>query len=457
MTKPLMLTRYQAWLTSRQGSAIGEKHEAFFTKGLVVLDANVLLDLYRYTREPRNQVLAALRMVAHRQLLWLPHQVGLEFVRNRAKAVEGRLSRLRAVGGIVDERFRSAARQIVEARDEVVGLLRDMAHDDTTADGLVRRIDEGIVVSAMKDWRKELSDHLAVLRNAENVTPQHIAANDPLVPEIAALFGNRIGDPLDEEETQRLVRHAVNFRFPNRIPPGFADQGKGTDLAKAGDYLLWEEIIRHTATLPTPRRVLFVSRDTKEDWYEQNDKGKPLRPLPALYDEMLARSKAELLILTPKEFLHGAQMFLGAQLEAGTYEEVDRVSDEVDRQPRPIQPVEPDMLLASFSEAEPYTFETVANAPSSPGVHIVLVGDVIVYVGSTGHLRRRLRQHLTGHRGSSVLHDRVGQLLDTPESAATPADVAAWLGRCTVGWYETDEPAIAKEALVVALNPRFNR
>ncbi|MEV6930900.1 GIY-YIG nuclease family protein [Dactylosporangium sp. NPDC051485] len=116
-----------------------------------------------------------------------------------------------------------------------------------------------------------------------------------------------------------------------------------------------------------------------------------------------------------------------------------------------------DDLLAGFSDVQPYTSEVATIAPSSAGGHVVLDGDVVVYVGSTGELRRRLRQHLTGNRGSSVLHDQVGQLLDTPEHAASAVEIAAWLGQRTVRWYETDNPESVKETLVIALKPRFNR
>ncbi|SCE78253.1 hypothetical protein GA0070607_1509 [Micromonospora coriariae] len=117
-----------------------------------------------------------------------------------------------------------------------------------------------------------------------------------------------------------------------------------------------------------------------------------------------------------------------------------------------------DDLLAGFTAPQPYTMETVADAPRAPGVHVVLDGGVVIYVGRTRRgLRGRLRQHLTGNRESSVLHDQVGQLLDTPHNAASAADIAGWLGRCKVRWQETDNPEGAKEALVLALKPRFNR
>jgi hypothetical protein len=116
-----------------------------------------------------------------------------------------------------------------------------------------------------------------------------------------------------------------------------------------------------------------------------------------------------------------------------------------------------DDLLAGFTAAQPYTIEAAADAPSSPGVHVVLDQGAVVYVGRTGNLRRQLRQHLTGSRGSSVLHDQVGQLLDTPGNAASAADIADWLGRRTVRWQETDNPQGTKEALILALHPCFNR
>ncbi|SCF34577.1 hypothetical protein GA0074695_5863 [Micromonospora viridifaciens] len=116
-----------------------------------------------------------------------------------------------------------------------------------------------------------------------------------------------------------------------------------------------------------------------------------------------------------------------------------------------------DSLLSGFTAPQPYTMEAAAGAPRAPGVHVVLDGGVVVYVGYTGNLRGRLRQHLTGSRDSSVLHEQVGQLLDKPGHEAPAADIADWLGRCEVRWQETDNPEGRKEALVLALKPRFNR
>ncbi len=49
--------------------------------GLVVLDTNVLVNLYRFTEQARDDLLGVLKQLDGR--LWLPHQVLVEFWRNR--------------------------------------------------------------------------------------------------------------------------------------------------------------------------------------------------------------------------------------------------------------------------------------------------------------------------------------------------------------------------------------
>jgi hypothetical protein len=52
---------------------------------LFVLDANVLLNLYRYSDETRKKLLDILRMIEPR--LWVPHQAALEYQRNRLEVI----------------------------------------------------------------------------------------------------------------------------------------------------------------------------------------------------------------------------------------------------------------------------------------------------------------------------------------------------------------------------------
>ncbi|MEU8018323.1 HNH endonuclease [Micromonospora parva] len=120
----------------------------------------------------------------------------------------------------------------------------------------------------------------------------------------------------------------------------------------------------------------------------------------------------------------------------------------------------PDTLsdpLSGFSPARPYTRDAADDAPRTPGVHVVVENGVVVYVGSTRDLRRRLRQHLTGNRGSSVLHEQVGLLLGQRGAPAAAADIANWLAHCDLRWLRTDDTQGVKKTLVATLGPRFNR
>ena len=57
--------------------AISEK---VWHDGVIVFDTNVLLNLYRYNEEARDELLALMKSFQKR--LWMPYQVGLEFLAN---------------------------------------------------------------------------------------------------------------------------------------------------------------------------------------------------------------------------------------------------------------------------------------------------------------------------------------------------------------------------------------
>jgi len=85
-------------------------------------------------------------------------------------------------------------------------------------------------------------------------------------------------------------------------------------------------------------------------------------------------------------------------------------------------------------------------------------GDEVVYVGQTQKLKSRLRTHFSGSRGSSVLHQQVGEVLDGDEpDSADRAAIQAWLARTTVAWKEDADPVELKRRMLAELDPRFNR
>jgi hypothetical protein len=63
--------------------------ESLWKDATFSVDANVLLNAYRYTETTRTRLLDILSRLGSR--LWLPHQVGLEYQRNRLNVISGQL------------------------------------------------------------------------------------------------------------------------------------------------------------------------------------------------------------------------------------------------------------------------------------------------------------------------------------------------------------------------------
>lgn len=322
MTDPALLQRFSAWLQPAP-SPEDEERSAFFTDGLIVLDTNALLSLYEYTSAARKDVLAALEQVsAH---LWMPYQVGLEFVRGRHSVLKSRDRILGDARKSVNNKLDAALSALLEAKKTVQSQLGKFAR----APEEIAALEELITTQSVKDllapYRTALIERLNALKADHDLTSDGIAADDQILEKVAELYGSRVGEQPDDRVVRQRLEEAAAFRFPNEIPPGYADGGKETLLKSAGDFLLWEELIEEADRLPEgSRRVLLVSNDAKKDWYDLRQN----RPWPALFNELKQRAGADLRIETPPDFYDGIGKFLlHSALAAGTYEEIKRVSE----------------------------------------------------------------------------------------------------------------------------------
>lgn len=323
MEDPALLRRFHAWLQpvpSPQDTA----RLVFFQDALIVLDTNVLLSLYEYTAESREEVLSALSQVSGR--LWMPYQVGLEFVRGRRSVLESRKRVLGDASKSVNAKLTAACQAIIAAKNTVRAQLEKYARVPGEIDSLEQLVSEAAVKEHLAVYHDAFKAHLDMLKNGHDLTPVNVDTADPILPRVADLYGDRVGHQPDDQLLQQRLDEAVVFRFPNQIPPGFKDFGKATPLNAAGDFLIWEEVIEQAGLLPEgKRRVLFVSNDVKEDWYDTSN-GKQ-RPWPALLDEIQRRAGAELRLETPPDFYAGVGEYLHAELAEDTYAEIRRVSE----------------------------------------------------------------------------------------------------------------------------------
>ncbi|MEV4728758.1 PIN-like domain-containing protein [Saccharopolyspora sp. NPDC049426] len=302
--------------------------ERFFQCGLVVLDANVLLDLYRLTPEARAQVLDAFTRVGTR--LWVPHQAATEFSRNRKRVVEDRMSSFRKVRRLLQTAeadavavLESAVSRLQELRD-VNGTTRawDLRAAELDQEHLASRLD-GLMVPALEE--------LSTLEEEHDLHPKDMQQVDAVLSQVDQLLAGRIGPAFRPEELRALVEEAHAFRFPNEIPPGFRDASKETPLRAAGDYLLWRQTIdRAVQEVHGERLVMLITKDFKSDWWELDSKRRPRGPLPELVQEMRDLADSDLLLISLKDFIEGARKYLSSTVSDETLEQLREASGDVE-------------------------------------------------------------------------------------------------------------------------------
>ncbi|MFI9160010.1 PIN-like domain-containing protein [Kitasatospora aureofaciens] len=328
LSEPLLIQRFRSWLEPAP-SAEDTAREGFFTKGLVVLDTNILLSLYEYTESAREDVFTALEAVSDR--LWMPHQVGLEFVRGRRSTLESRKAALTSAAKEVNHHLMQAVGSVIAARNTVIKQLAKYGAALDAGEELALLISDSSVSDLLQENRALLKKHLDGLKSQHGLPADLAEAHDPVLLRVARMYGDRIGAQPDDSVLRARLEEAIGFRFPNEIPPGYRDLGKDTPVKAAGDFLLWEEVVEHAKGLPAGSRILFVSNDTKEDWYEtRKGSGGTQRPWPRLFEELRTRAGAELRMETPSLFYAGIKQFLHTDLDATTYEEIKRVSSAQD-------------------------------------------------------------------------------------------------------------------------------
>lgn len=103
-----------------------------FTNGTIVLDANILLQLYKLGEEQRSEIMAVLSKESVRRRVWVPYQAALEFQRNRlAKARE----QVKA--------FRDVETAFNDAKNSVVNTVQNSIKDKSVSKAIVNKVESG--------------------------------------------------------------------------------------------------------------------------------------------------------------------------------------------------------------------------------------------------------------------------------------------------------------------------
>ncbi|HEV7771255.1 MAG TPA: PIN-like domain-containing protein [Solirubrobacterales bacterium] len=255
-----------------------ETLERYWKEATFAVDTSVLLDLYRFSEEARSGLLKALRSFEDR--LWIPHQVALEFHRNR-------------FGVLLDQR--EAEEKLLGQLDQIQSELDDQL--SRRLRGLGRR-DLALLREAVDGGFERLREKLGEAEEAHTKGLGDSIQEDPVYDEVVALCSNKIGSPFDKERFAQVILDAEE-RFRREIPPGYLDADKDEE-SRYGDVLLWHQLC--DKAIETGKPIVLIADDQKTDWVWEV-RGKTLGPRPELVAEMQEKGGVGFYLYTPRRLL----------------------------------------------------------------------------------------------------------------------------------------------------------
>lgn len=265
---------------------------------LFVFDANILLNLYRYSDTTRNEFIRILNKLKGR--VWLPHRAAEEYLNNRLTVID----------------------QQEKSYDDTIKLIESLQQDlDNTrqhpfvSKGVMRKVNS-VFDELCNELKKNKSAHTDRI------------SSDEIKDSIAIIFGKNVGTPYDKGQIDQLIS-AGEERYKQKIPPGFKDGSKAGDsevfsekCRKYGDLILWTQVI--DKAIESNKSVVLVTDDKKEDWWEKF-KGKTVGPRPELVKEFKDRANQAFHMYQADRFLELARVNLGEKVSEEIVEEIREV------------------------------------------------------------------------------------------------------------------------------------
>jgi len=281
-----------------------EEFKTLWNRCTFILDANVLLNLYRYSPDTRQELISTLQTLKSAGRLWVPHQAALEYHKNRLGVIINEKSKFKEISNSID--------------DHMKGLKQDLKKDDrarknTYTASIITALDRAIDKS-FKEINDELSKQI-------KERPDWIE-NDDIREKLSELFKGKIGTPYNAEELEDIYKKCQQ-RYELRIPPGYKDAEEKKGYAKYGDAILWFQIIDYSKENKSP--IIFVTDDDKEDWWNPETEDKDKQPNYELIQEFVFKTGCSFFMYSSDRFLFWAKKQIGAKVSDKTIEEIKQV------------------------------------------------------------------------------------------------------------------------------------
>lgn len=248
-------------------------------RGVFCYDANVLLNLYRYSNETRNKIFENIEYFIEKTII--PYQVCYEYHKNRRGVEDSLLSSYDEIIKIIE--------QVVNAL-ESGDLAKYRKHCALDIDRDIIKPIKSTTTKVVKKINDTKSNHSSFLNASE------------IHEKISQLFDGKISDKFSEDELKRIYTEGKS-RYDKKIPPGFADydnkKNKGEN-SLYGDLIIWKHLVEISKSKNSD--IIFVTDDRKKDWWDIHH-GQIKGALPELYREFRELTTHNILIYSVEDYM----------------------------------------------------------------------------------------------------------------------------------------------------------
>lgn len=349
--------------------AISEK---VWQDGVIVFDTNVLLNLYRYNEEARDELLELMKSFQKR--LWMPYQVGLEFLDN-----------CEAVKTWLHKGYKDLTAQVDDCKKNFFKFYDShySKHKHIHRDELENLFD------------KQLSSIKEKLSEWESAEPDY-KKKDLVKEKILALYDKRVGNDYNSDELLEIYAKG-RIRYDNKIPPGYKDDTSDKKEMGArhlyGDLIVWMQIMDYAKA--ENKDIIFVGDDLKEDWWEK-EKGKLSQPRRELLNEFKYRTGRDVVFHTQKGFVEASKK----KIRETTMKEIERVREENENIWEKIKKTQE--ALATVVPRYDISFLERLNVPPYDEIHKLALNQNLESI-------EKMRESLEAIQGQKDIYDSVSK------------------------------------------------
>lgn len=250
------------------------EYENILKYGDISFDTNVILNLYRYSKETSLKTLSLFNSVKDR--LVTSYYVTYEFTKNREKTESDSIHEYDKLINKIDEKYEN--------------LINEM--NNISEKKLVKK--NKLIDSILKNRIK-----IVEALNGEKAKKEELY-NEDLEGKILDLIGETITSKFGDSEYKKNHIEGLR-RIKEQIPPGYKD----TDKPENGDYYIFRSLMDYSKKFK--KDIIFVTDDMKEDWF-QNINGIK-KPRPELLNEFFSETGQKLIIFSLQDFLKNKVIF----------------------------------------------------------------------------------------------------------------------------------------------------